>query len=215
MAADLTTLATEIKAHLTEAGAFARKTLESFRQAGLLLLEAKKQVYLANGKRGWKPWLKENGLKSVPQCEKYIRLAQHWNALVDDAADLTDFTTLTEALARIDAATGKPTKGDQNAHEENGEANGHEQGTDGPDGQPAGTEAVEDTGRRRGTSNRLGNNDYLPRFDGDAWRVVVERTEAGTMVHLPLRHGEDELFPRLHLGTAEAQHLITLLSQLV
>jgi hypothetical protein len=99
MSEQLTKLATEITAHLDEAMRHQRLSLQAFRLAGDLLLQAQKELYALNGaKKGWGVWIEKNHtLPSQQQCQKYMTLANHWHLLPNDHLDLT----LTAALDHI------------------------------------------------------------------------------------------------------------------
>src|SRR5262245_62068239 len=70
-------------------------SLEHARHTGVVLLEAKEKVS-ATGKK-WLEWVQENCKFSVAEAQRYMRIANHYGALLEQGKDLTKLS-LTQAL---------------------------------------------------------------------------------------------------------------------
>jgi hypothetical protein len=84
----LAELAGRINAEHAEALSAARASLNHARNAGLLLLEAKKQC----GHGRWLPWIKANVRFSERTVQTYMRVAKRWPEIEAKAQATADFT---------------------------------------------------------------------------------------------------------------------------
>ncbi len=88
-----------------------RKTLEHAREIGTALLEVKR-LCKAEG-QSYLPWVQENCRVSISESQRYTRIADHWNELIEatKGKKLEDLS-LTEAL-KILSRSGKEKKASQ------------------------------------------------------------------------------------------------------
>lgn len=86
--ANLSMLPEQINAEHEAAFGKAREALDHARRAGELLIEAKAKV--GHGK--WLPWIEANCRFSESKAQRYIRLAEGWDALALKSVNLTDLT---------------------------------------------------------------------------------------------------------------------------
>jgi hypothetical protein len=84
----LAKLAGQINAEHTQALHSIRSSLTHARNAGLLLVEAKKRC----GHGRWLPWLEANVRMSERTAQKYMRLSARWDELVAKAPGTADLT---------------------------------------------------------------------------------------------------------------------------
>jgi len=88
----LATLASLINAQHDQATRHARSALEHARQAGELLQQAKAQV----GHGGWVAWLATNCDVSPRQAQRYMKVANNWEAISKN--DAASHLTIDEAI---------------------------------------------------------------------------------------------------------------------
>jgi hypothetical protein len=101
----LITLAERLNAEHRAAKSSARSALDHAHAAGLLLIEAKRQV----GHGGWGDWLKGNFEGSERTAQVYLRVAGRWAELESKAQRVADLP-LRHAVALLAAPTEGPAK---------------------------------------------------------------------------------------------------------
>ncbi len=88
----LATLASQINDHHDRATRHATSALEHARQAGELLQQAKQQV----GHGEWLPWLSANCRVSPRQAQRYLKVANNWQAIAKN--DAASYLTIDDAI---------------------------------------------------------------------------------------------------------------------
>lgn len=89
----LSVLASQINDQHDRATRHATSALEHARQAGVLLQQAKQQV----GHGGWLTWLADNCNVSPRQAQRYLKVANNWQAIAKN--DATSYLTIDDAIA--------------------------------------------------------------------------------------------------------------------
>ena len=81
-----------------------RHALAHARDTGTLLLEAREKVEAA-GER-WLPWVQAHCQFSVSEAQRYVRIANHYNQLLEQGDDLAKLS-MTAALRLLSSTAGK------------------------------------------------------------------------------------------------------------
>jgi ElaB/YqjD/DUF883 family membrane-anchored ribosome-binding protein len=101
----LTNLASEINSQHEQAIQHAKSSLEHARRAGELLQQAKQQI--EHGK--WLDWLASNCKVSFRQAQRYLKVANNWQAIAkNDAA--ASYLTIDEAIESVKPVKAVPDK---------------------------------------------------------------------------------------------------------
>jgi hypothetical protein len=101
---ELQTMAVAINEHHTQVLLHARSALESAKASGELLLQAK--ALLPHGQ--WLPWLEENCQVSPRQAQRYMLVADRWEAIAKN--DAASYLTIDEAIRESESRSEKHRK---------------------------------------------------------------------------------------------------------